>query len=74
MEANLVKYVSLMKIMTLVSPSLLAEYVSSIQQCLMGLMTSPLAAPVIVPLYISLKDCVFEDDLKHLGNYGLYLS
>ena len=32
-------------------------------------MGSPLAAPHVVPLYIELKNCVFYDNLKHLGKF-----
>ena len=57
----------MLQVVTEAVPTSLAKYVSDIQGILIELMSSSLAAPVVLPLYINLKNCVFEPELRHLG-------
>ena len=74
LQSHLIKYSTLINVVIRTIPSDLAEHVPIIQKILIELMKSPLAAPIVVPLYINLKNCVFEDDLKHLGELWMHLS
>ena len=74
LQNHLIKYSTLINVVIRTIPSDLDEHVPMIQKILIGLMKSPLAAPVVVPLFINLKNCVFEDYLKHLGKLWMHLN
>ncbi|KAI8491413.1 eIF-2-alpha kinase activator GCN1, partial [Branchiostoma belcheri] len=74
MDDVLVKACSLLQASIQGNPTALRSHINTVSTLLQPLLQSPLAAPRVLPVLVSLRTAVFERDTEYLGSLVVYTT